>query len=44
MEYFLSWMLRTLSLYFFGMLQAYIMGQKYLEYFTFFKSSKILYY
>ena len=33
-------MLRTLSFYFLGLLQAYIMGQKDLKYFIFFKSSK----
>ena len=44
MEYFLPRMLRTLSLYFLGLLQDYITGQKILEYFIFFKSSKILYY
>ena len=37
-------MLRILSLYFLGLLQAYIMGQKNLEYFIVFKSSKIVYY
>ena len=36
-------MLRTLSLYFLGLLRACIMGQKKLEYFIFFKSSKMLY-
>ena len=32
------------KLLFLGLLKAYIMGQKNLEYFNFFKSSKILYY
>ena len=44
MEYFLPKMLQTLSLNFLDLLQAYIMGQKFLEYSIFLKSSKILYY
>ena len=44
MEYFLPRMLGTLGLYLLGLLQAYIMGQKKLEYFIFFESSKIPYY
>ena len=44
MEYFLARVLRTLSFYLLDLIQALIVGQKNLEYFFFFKPSKILYY
>ena len=40
MEYFLPKMLGTLGLYFLGLIQAYIMGQKKLEYFIFLNLAK----